>query len=108
MSDFSLSISIPAEHTGNIFGQFDKNIKAIEKGMNISFIPRDDSIKVIGDKAHVEHGIIIIDELLSLSKKGNIITTQDVNYIMSLEQEKIESHDVSEARGEIICHTTTG
>lgn len=108
MSDFSLSISIPAEHTGNIFGQFDKNIKAIEKGMNISFIPRDDSIKVVGDKAHVEHGIIIIDELLSLSKKGNIITTQDVNYIMSLEQEKIESHDVSEARGEIICHTTTG
>lgn len=108
MSDFSLSISIPADHASNIFGQFDKNIKAIEKGMDISFITRDDSIKVVGDKEHVEHGVIVVDELLSLSKKGNIITTQDVNYIMSIEQEKIVNHDVSEARGEIICHTTTG
>ena len=108
MSDFSLSITIPTEHIDNIFGQFDKNIKAIEKGMKISFIPRGDTIKVVGEKDHVEHGVMVVDELLSLSKKGNIITTQDVNYIMSIEQEKIESHDVSEARGEIICHTTTG
>ena len=108
MSDFSLTINIPSEHIDNIFGQFDKNIKTIEKGMNISFIPRDDSIKVMGEKSHVEHGVIVVDELLSLSKKGNIITTQDVNYIMSVEQEKIISHDVSEARSEIICHTTNG
>ncbi len=108
MSDFSLTISIPADHIDNIFGQFDKNIKVIETGMDISFILRDDSIKVVGDKEHVEHGIVVVDELLSLSKKGNTITTQDVNYIMSIEQEKIINHDVSEARGEIICHTTTG
>ncbi len=108
MSDFSLNISIPAEHIDNIFGQFDKNIKTIEKGMNISFILRDDNIKLLGDKTHVEHANIIVNELLELSKAGNIITTQDVNYVMSIEQEKIESHDVSGARGEIICHTTTG
>ena len=103
-----MTISIPADHIDNIFGQFDKNIKVIETGMDISFILRDDSIKVVGDKEHVEHGIVVVDELLSLSKKGNTITTQDVNYIMSIEQEKIINHDVSEARGEIICHTTTG
>ena len=108
MSDYSLNLNIPAGHIDNIFGQFDKNIKAIEKGMNISFILRDDEVKVIGDRDRVEHGKIVVDELLSLSEKGNVITTQDVNYIMSIEQEKIESHDVSEARGEIICHTTTG
>ncbi len=108
MSDFSLNISIPAEHIDNIFGQFDKNIKTIEKGMNISFVLRDDNIKLLGDKTHVEHANIIVNELLELSKAGNIITTQDVNYVMSIEQEKIESHDVSGARGEIICHTTTG
>ena len=103
-----MTISIPMDHIDNIFGQFDKNIKVIETGMDISFILRDDSIKVVGDKEHVEHGIVVVDELLSLSKKGNTITTQDVNYIMSIEQEKIINHDVSEARGEIICHTTTG
>lgn len=108
MSDFSLNIYIPAEHIDNIFGHFDKNIKAIEDGMNISFILRDDNIKLTGDKEHVEHANIIVNELLELSKAGNIITIQDVNYVMSIEQEKIENHDVSEARGEIICHTTNG
>ncbi len=108
MDEFTLNISIPSDHIDNIFGQFDRNIKSIENGMNISFILRDDAIKLIGDKDRVEHGKIIIDELLALSEKGNIITAQDVNYVMSIEKEKIESHDVSEARGEIICHTTTG
>ena len=108
MDEFSLNISIPADHIDNIFGQFDRNIKTIEKGMDISFILRDDAIRLTGDKDHVLHGKIIVDELLAISKKGNIITTQDVNYVMSIEKEKIESHDVSEARGEIICHTTTG
>ena len=73
MSDFSLNISIPAEHIDNIFGHFDKNIKAIEKGMNISFILRDDNIMLTGDKEHVEHANIIVDELLELSKAGNIL-----------------------------------
>lgn len=108
MSDFSLNINIPAEHIDNIFGHFDKNIKAIEDGMNISFILRGDNIKLTGDKEHVEHANIIVNELLELSKAGNIITIQDVNYVMSIEQEKLENHDVSEARGEIICHTTNG
>ena len=108
MDEFTLNISIPSDHIDNIFGQFDRNIKSIENGMNISFILRDDAIKLIGNKDRVEHGKIIIDELLALSEKGNIITAQDVNYVMSIEKEKIESHDVSEARGEIICHTTTG
>ncbi|MCR5416565.1 MAG: PhoH family protein [Pseudobutyrivibrio sp.] len=108
MEDFTLNIDIPADHIDNIFGQFDKNIKAIEKGMSISFIMRDDALKIVGERNHVEHAAIIMDELLSLSKGGNIITIQDVNYVMSLEQEKIENHETSEARGEIICHTTTG
>ena len=108
MDEFTLNISIPADHIDNIFGQFDRNIKSIENGMNISFILRDDAIKLTGEKERVEHGKVIIDELLAISKKGNIITAQDVNYVMSIEKEKIESHDVSEARGEIICHTTTG
>ena len=106
--DYSINVNIPADHIENIFGQFDRNIKAIEKGMGISFILRDDSLKLVGDKNHVEHANQIVNELLMLSKGGNIITTQDVNYVMSLEQEKIISHETSEARGEIICHTTTG
>ena len=79
MDEFALNISIPSDHIDNIFGQFDRNIKTIENGMSISFILRDDVIKVVGEKERVEHGKIIIDELLALSQKGNIITAEDVN-----------------------------
>ncbi len=108
MSDFTLNIDIPSDHIDNIFGQFDANIKAIEKGMDISFILRDGDVRLMGNKDHVKHACSIVNELIALSKKGNTITLQDVNYVMSIEKEKLESHDVSEARGEIICHTTTG
>ncbi|MCR4693874.1 MAG: PhoH family protein [Pseudobutyrivibrio sp.] len=108
MDEFSLDISIPNQYMGNIFGQFDKHIKSIEKKMNVSLVARDDSLRLMGEENRVRHAHTVIDELLSLAKKGNTITTQDVNYVMSLEIEKVESHLTSEARGEIICHTTTG
>lgn len=108
MSVFTLNIDIPSDHIDNIFGQFDANIKAIEKGMDVSFILRDGDVRLMGNKDHVKHACSIVNELIALSKKGNTITLQDVNYVMSIEKEKLESHDVSEARGEIICHTTTG
>lgn len=108
MSEYSINLSIPADHINNIFGQYDKNIKIMEKEMNISFIMRDSSLKLVGEQPKVERAKKILDELLALSQSGNLITTQEVNYVMSLEKEVIESHDLSEARGEIICHTTSG
>ncbi len=108
MSEFSLELEIPSEYIDNIFGDFDRNIKTIEKQMDISFIMRNDTIKLVGDKDKVVHATAVVDELLHLAEGGSTITIQDVNYVMSLEKEKIESHETSEARGEIICHTTTG
>ena len=47
-------IDIPAEHVSNIFGQFDHNIKLIERTLNVTVVPRNEGIKVIGDTANVE------------------------------------------------------
>ncbi len=108
MSDYSINVNIPADYIDNIFGQFDSNIKAMERGLKVTFNLRDDHLKITGSEKMVNLSVKVIDELLALAASGNTITVQDVNYIMSIEEEKIESHNVSEARAEVICHTTSG
>ena len=41
-----LSMSIPAEHQKNIFGDLDEHIKSIERTLGVDIIVRDDSVKV--------------------------------------------------------------
>ena len=46
MSLNEVSLRIPTEHMANVFGQFDANIKKIEKEYSVSMILRDDKLKV--------------------------------------------------------------
>ena len=108
MEEYSINIDIPAGHINNIFGQFDKNIKAIENKMHVAFILRDSDLKIVGNTSNVQKAGRVVSELISLSEGGNVITTADVDYIMSLQKEEVENHAVSQARGETICHTTNG
>ena len=39
--------SFPAAHAGNVFGQFDANMKKIEKALHVTLIFRGDKIKLI-------------------------------------------------------------
>ena len=108
MNDYSVNIHIASDYITNIFGQFDCNIKALERKLSVSVNLRDDHVKLTGSKKNVDLCVKVIDELVSLAESGNTITIQDVNYIMSIEEEKIVTHEVSEARSEVICHTTSG
>ena len=36
----------PAEHASNVFGQFDANMKKIEKTLHVTIIFRDDKLKL--------------------------------------------------------------
>ena len=46
-------------------------------------------------------------ELYELSKRGNEITEQNVNYAISL-KESIQNHDMLQMDGDTICHTISG
>ena len=71
-----------------VFGQFDAYMKKIEKTLHVSLILRGDHLKCIGTQQAVNHAISVIDELLELSKRGNVITEQNVNYALSLSMEE--------------------
>lgn len=69
----------PAVHAGNVFGQFDANMKKIEKALHVTLIFRGDKIKLIGSEDDCRRAKEVVEELLVLSERGNVISEQDVN-----------------------------
>ncbi|MBQ6385919.1 MAG: PhoH family protein [Lachnospiraceae bacterium] len=98
---------LPAEHERNIFGQFDANLRIIERALAVSIVPRDGRVKVIGEPENVERAGKLLIMLLALSKRGTEITDQNLTYSLSLLKEKKEQKMV-EIDQDIIIHTMAG
>ena len=97
----------PVEHAGNVFGQLDANMKNIEKTLHVTLILRDDKLKMIGDEADCRRAKAVLDQLLLLSRRGNDITEQNVNYALSLSM-KDRTSEMARLDGDVICHTVMG
>lgn len=102
-----INISIPRDDISNIFGEFDKNIKAIERTLGVSVIARDGSIKIIGEAFGAERASRVINQLVLLASNGNTITDQNVNYALSLVMEDKEAA-ISEIDKDLVCFTLAG
>ena len=74
MDTYEELINIPVQYAQNIFGQFDKHIKCLERQYNITIIMREDNLKVIGSEENVKNTIKVLYEMLNLAKNGNTIT----------------------------------
>ncbi|MCR5702820.1 MAG: PhoH family protein [Lachnospiraceae bacterium] len=101
------SLTIPADHVANIFGQYDCHIKKIEKTMQVTLIMRNDNLKVIGEEKSVDRTISIIESLVDLSKRGNDITEQNVNYMLALSVTD-STEEAVKLDKDVICHTVNG
>ena len=108
MSEKECILDIPVEHLENIFGQFDANIKLIEQTLSVTFITRDDRLKVIGEEDKIKSAADIMQRLYALSKKGETITKQEVNYLLGLTEQKLPTKAVEDLADDCICHTTSG
>ena len=100
-------IEIPAEHEKNIFGQLDAYAKKIERALHVTLIARDGSVKILGESAQVERAKSVLSQLAELSKRGNTIQEQNVDYTLALAMEGQED-EVLEIGRDIICHTLQG
>ncbi|MST80857.1 PhoH family protein [Bilifractor porci] len=100
-------IELPGEHERNVFGQFDQNVKKIERTLQVTFVSRDGSLKITGPEGNVRQAKECLEQLVELSRKGNEITEQNVNYILSLAMEH-NTQAVVELDGDYICHTVSG
>lgn len=107
MSVAQAVMEIPAAHQLNVFGQFDCNIKKIERAFGVTFVNRGETIRLSGTEEAVGKARSVVDTLLELSRRGNTVTEQNVDYTISMSFSE-KSSDVLEIDKEIICRTITG
>lgn len=107
MGMMETTIEIPAQHEQNVFGQFDAYAKKIERTLHVTLIARGENIKIMGEDTRVEKARRVLHQLVELSKRGNIIQEQNVNYTLALVMEDSEE-SVVEIDKDIICHTLQG
>ena len=107
MSLTELSLNIPTDHVANVFGQFDAYIKKIERTLNVTVVLRGENMKLLGEEHNLKKAEQVFLQLIELSKRGNIITEQNVNYALALSEEEKESAIV-EIDKDCICHTING
>ena len=100
-------MELPAEHERNVFGQFDEHAKLIEKTLGVTLISRDGQLKILGPQIACNQAVKILKEFLELSKRGNTITQQNVNYALSLTMEE-KTSVMTEIDRDCICHTLNG
>jgi len=90
MGMMETTIEIPVQHEQNVFGQFDVFAKKIERTLHVTLIARGENVKIMGEAVRVEKARKVLNQLVELSKRGNTIEEQNVNYTLALVMEDSE------------------
>ncbi len=107
MSIIEELIEVPAIHEQNVFGQFDAYMKKIERAFHVTIIERDSRLKIIGSETACRRAKDVFYNLFELSRRGNTITEQNVDYAISLSLED-KGGELVELDSEVICRTIAG
>lgn len=105
MAEFVFDIE--TEHAKNISGTFDIFVKKLERTFNVTILERAEGIKITGSEVDVDIVRSIMEELYELSRRGNTITEQNVDYAIAMAIEN-KNNTLLEIDGDLICHTTAG
>lgn len=100
-------VSIPAEYISNVFGNYDENIKALERALGVTVLNRGDDIKITGEEEAVHKAADALKSLVKMASKGEVLDVQHVNYLTSLSEEE-KKQDVNELLSDIVCFTKAG
>lgn len=95
------------EHMQNLFGEYDAYIKKLEDDFHVMIVNRDGSVKISGRKEDVEKASRTIEELVILSRRGNVLQEQNIDYAIELGKQSKEE-ELLTIDGDCICHTMSG
>jgi phosphate starvation-inducible PhoH-like protein len=76
-------LEVPSHYIAGVFGKFDEHVLLLEKDLGVSFVVRDDKIKISGEDEKVRIAVQIIKKLVEFAEKGESIDTQMVSYTMN-------------------------
>jgi len=107
MSEIESLINIPVDHCANIFGQFDEYAKEIERTLGVSLIVRDSIVKIIGADNKVKRAAGVLNYLYEMSKRGNQISRQNVDYAIA-ESFEDKTEALIDIDSDTVCRTIAG
>lgn len=92
----------------NLFGNFDENIKNIEKRFGVRVTTTENRLKIKGDESAVNLACRTIEGLKIMINKGEQITDQSIEYMSSLVEEGVDDGIKSVMSADCICVTAKG
>ncbi len=107
MEEFKVELTVTVDQLKQIFGQYDSYLVKIENEYHVSIVNRNEALFIFGEKDHVLNAKKIVQDLLTVSDRGDEINEQKVNYAMMLQNEG-EEESILEVDQDCICHTTNG
>lgn len=90
-----------------LFGNFDCNVKLIEKSFDVSLINRGSEIKINGNEDNLEKAVKAIKSLLMLIEDGTPVGEQEVRYVIGQVEEGNEKELETIGR-DCVCVTSRG
>ena len=88
----------------SLFGSYDKNIKLIEKELDVRITNKDVQIKIMGENC--EKAANVIQRIMAEIENGETPTEQSIRYDIFSVNENIDF--VPPAKGDYICITASG
>ena len=107
MSEVSLQMDMTIEHMQKIFGAGDSYVKKIERDLHVTIVDRNGKVIITGEERDANRACRILSQLTEISKRGNEIEEQSVDYAITLGMENKEEI-LTEIDGDVICHTISG
>ena len=107
MSSIENIVELSSSDIKEIFGEYDENVKKIERALHVSILSKENGIRIIGGEVEAERARKIINDLALLIHKGGSVNAQSVDYCISLVKAG-ETRQISELDDDVICHTVNG
>lgn len=92
----------------NLFGNFDQNIKTVEKKYNVSITSHGSQIKVKGEVENVLNALRAIECLIVMINKGELITEQSIEYAFNLVGDGEDDKIGNLLNADCVCITSKG
>ena len=92
----------------DLFGNFDVNIKLVEKKYGVAVTSMGNRIKIKGEPTAVNDAVRTVKGLIVMIKKGEEITDRTVEYVSSLVEDGEEESITAVTDADCICITAKG
>lgn len=90
-----------------LFGNFDENIKLIERELDVDIVSREGEIRIIGEEPKISFAEKLINSLAEIIKKQGRLSKQEVAYAIQLVLEGQED-TLKDLLDQVICITASG